>query len=185
MVRRIVHLEELLKKPVMQLSRLPVETLVELNNIPPPISPYQLRRSLDRDVGYPVTRTDPSLFFDDKNLEFAYEYEQAAKLIKETLMMYRHRPEWKGKGIKYLSVKAAKFILEESENMSKEIQTGDAIRNELPYLMGDEYYEKLKDNASKMEHINRAFNDIKHNRNMHPVMKREIFQHICRILCQT
>lgn len=185
MVRRIVHLEELLKKPVMQLSRLPVETLAELNHIPPPISPYQLRRSLDRDVGYPVTRTDPSHFFDNNDMGLSAEYAHAAKLIKETLMMYRHRPEWKGKGAKYLSVKAAKFILEESELMSKEIQTGDTTRNELSYLMGNEYYETLKEDATKMEHVNRAFNEIKQVENVHPVLKREILQHICRILAQT
>jgi hypothetical protein len=185
MVRRIVHLEELLKKPVMQLSRLPVETLAELNHIPPPISIYQLRRSLDRDVGYPVVRTDPSLFLDNKETELASEYAHAARLIRETLVMYRHRPEWKGKGSKYLSVKAAKFIIEESELMSKEIQTSDSTRNELPYLMGDEYYETLKGDGSKMEHVNRAFNEIKQVKNIHPVMKKEILQHICRIVAQT
>lgn len=182
-MRRIVHLEELLKKPILQSSRIPAETLVELHAVPTPISDSQLRRSLERDVGYPIIRTNSNLFFKNPYIRHAKEYEKAARLIKETLMSYRHAPEWKGKGLKYLYVKAGQFILEECEIMSKEIQSGQSDRNNLEYLMGEEYFnnERLKD---KMEHINRVFEQIRLNTNLHPVMKRGIMQHICRILLE-
>ena len=175
-MRKLIYLEELMKRPVLIPGRLPAETLVDLHATAPPIPLRLLRRSLDQDVGHPVTRT--FLPFPSPHLP---KYHHAAELIKSTIMTLRHNPQWKRKGERYVALKSAQFVLEESELMSREIESGDDTRNQKKYLMG-QWFEKLKDQADKMEHVERAVKDIQTNADMHPVMKRYIIGQVCRIL---
>lgn len=176
-MRKLVFLEEMMKRPVLMPGRLPAETLAELHSTSPPIPLRLLRRSLDQDVGYPVSRT--TLPFPSPHLP---KYQHAANLISQTLITLRHHPKWKSKGERFVSLKAADFILRESELMSKEIETGVSVRNQLPWLMGRWYNHPQLQN--KLEHVHRAVTQIQQNNEMHPVMKRQIIGHVCRILAR-
>ena len=177
-MRKLVYLEEMMKRPVLMPGRLPAETLAELHATSPPIPLCLLRRSLDREVGFPVTRTNIPLPSPLLPL-----YQSAARLISQSLIVLRHHWNRQIRSRKYVSLKAADFVLRESELMSKEIESGCRKRNELAWLMGR--WNKHPLLVDQMEHVKRAVAQIQENNDIHPLVKRYITGNICRILCKS
>ena len=85
-------LDELLRHPILERENADPDTLQDLDAFPVPILPRQVSESLRREFGYPIlTRTEWE--FAPKTLEEVRgDWWRAARLIHETLAVWRNRP---------------------------------------------------------------------------------------------
>jgi hypothetical protein len=178
-MRRVPHLEELLKRPVLQRQRLTAEQLADLQATPVPVPPRLLWQSLQDDpaIGHPVMRTDLHAY--DPKLP---SYHKAAWLIKSAVGRLSLERRWNTpRGIGPL--RAAQFIATESRQLAEELErtgkVGEERSHDLAYLLG-KWRAKLSD--EQLTHVKRVIVSVQQCDTLHPVLKRRMVGLVCMCL---
>lgn len=189
-------LDELLRHPILERENADPDTLQDLDAFPVPILPRQVSDSLRREFGYPIlTKTEwggapVSLE------EVGGDWWRAARLIHETLAVWRNRPgnpiepdfstatncQRPSRGIENLqqySDSALAWIQAECAKMYAELQAGCTKRYEsAEYLLPKD--AGLTEEQEKM--IQPALVAVSKAKELHPAIKKEIIGHICSVI---
>ena len=192
----IATLDELLRHPILERESADPDTLQDLDAFPVPILPRQVSESLRREFGYPIlTRTEweraPTTLEEVRG-----DWWRAARLIHETLAVWRNRPgnpiepdsstsancQRPSRGIENIqqySDSALAWIQSECAKMYAELQSGCVYRFESAgYLLPKD--SNLTEEQEKM--IQPALVAVSKAKELHPAIKKEIIGHICSVI---
>ena len=194
-----IKFEELLRHPILDRNNADPDTLQDLDAFPVPVLPRHLSTALRKEFGYPVTvRTDWSHCLRGNDLieSVRGDWWRAARLIHETLAVWRNRPgnpieasfttsskmSRPSRGIEDLEAyadTALAWIQSECTKMYKELQSGCTHRYEsLDHLLP----ENVELSAEHLKLLNPAIVAVGKARNLHPAIKKEIIGHICSVI---
>lgn len=189
-------LDELLRHPILERENADPDTLQDLDSFPVPILPRHVSDSLRGEFGYPIlTRTEwdraPNTLEEVRG-----DWWRAARLIHETLAVWRNRPGnpiepdystsinclRPSRGIENIdeySDSALAWIQSECAKMYAEIQAGCSKR----YELAEELLPKGSNLTSEQEKlIQPALIAVSKAKDLHPAIKREIIGHICSVI---
>ena len=189
-------LDELMRHPILERENADPDTLQDLDAFPVPILPRQVSDSLRREFGYPIlTRTEwdraPTTLEEVRG-----DWWRAARVIHETLAVWRNRPgnpiepdsstsancQRPSRGIENLQLysdSAVAWIQSECTKMYAELQSGCTKRYEsAEYLLPKDV--ELTAEQEKM--IQPALVAISKANELHPAIKKEIIGHICSVI---
>lgn len=193
-IHRTVCLDELLRHPILDRASADPDTLQDLDAFPVPILPGQLSDSLRREFGQPITTKTDWSFAPSTLEEVRGDYWRAARLIHETLAVWRNRPnnpiepdsatatncQRPSRGIANPSEyceSALAWIQAECAKMYAELQKGCTLRYESGLLP-----ENVQLTAEQEKLIQPALIAVSKARELHPALKKEIIGHICSII---
>lgn len=193
---RTATLDELLRHPILERENADPDTLQDLDAFPVPILPKQVSEALRREFGYPVTcRTEwehsPSTLEEVRG-----DLWRAARLIHETLALWRNRPgnpiephysastncQRPSRGIEdpqTYSDAALAWIQSECAKMYTELQTGCTERFESPEHLLPADIELTEE---QLKLVQPALIAVSKAKELHPAVKKEIIGHICSVI---
>lgn len=196
---RTIIFEELLRHPILDRNNADPDTLQDLDAFPVPVLPRQLSTALRKEFGYPLTvRTEWSHCPRGKDLieSIRGDWWRAARLIHETLAVWRNRPGnpieppistsstmlRPSRGIENpeaYSDAALAWIQSECTKMYSELQSGCTLRYESLENLLPEGIELTEEH---LKLLNPAIVAVGKARNLHPAIKKEIIGHICSVI---
>ena len=193
---RTAILDELLRHPILEREQADPDTLQGLDAFPVPILPRQVTESLRCEFGYPLsTRTEWELGPASLK-EVDGDLWRAARLIHETLAVWRNRPgnpiepdyttsadcQRPSRGIanpETYSESVLSWIQLECTKMYAEVQSGCSLRYQSPdHLLPKD----LQLTNEQLKLIQPALVAVGKAKNLHPAIKMEIIGHICSVI---
>ena len=193
---RTPTLDELLRHPILERDAADPDTLQDLDAFPVPILPNQVSESLRKEFGYPVTTRSNWDASPKRFEEVRGDWWRAARLIHETLAVWRNRPgnpidpgstasahcQRPSRGIENpqtYSDSALAWIQSECSKMYAELQSGCAVRYESSeHLLP----EGLEMSEEQIKFVQPALMAVGKAKELHPAVKKEIIGHICSVL---
>lgn len=193
---RTATLDELLRHPILERENADPDTLQDLDAFPVPILPKQVTEALRREFGYPLTSRTEWEHGPTTLEEVRGDWWRAARLIHETLAIWRNRPgnpvepnysasvncQRPARGIEdpqAYSDAALAWIQAECTKMYAELQTGCTKRYESSeHLLPADI--ELSEEQLKL--LQPALIAVSKAKELHPAVKKEIIGHICSVI---
>lgn len=193
---RTATLDELLRHPILDRESADPDTLQDLDAFPVPILPGQVTESLRREFGYPMLSRTEWEQSPDSLEAVRGDWWRAARLIHETLAIWRNRPgnpvepsysnaancQRPSRGIEdpqAYSDAALAWIQSECTKMYAELQGGCTNRYESPENLLPTDLELTQE---QVQMVQPALVAVSKAKELHPAVKKEIVGHICSVI---